>query len=133
MGFGHRVYKNFDPRASVMKEAADEVLAELGIENDPLLEIAKRLEEIALSDEIFHTKETLPQRRLLLRHHSQGHRHPDQHVHGHFCRGRTVGWIAHWNEMIRAATASVGPGSCTRDTQARLDVRSTSAKYRLAI
>jgi citrate synthase len=60
MGFGHRVYKNFDPRAKVMKEAADEVLAELGIEHDPLLEIAKRLEEIALSDEYFIEKKLYP-------------------------------------------------------------------------
>ena len=59
MGFGHRVYKNFDPRAKVMKEAADEVLAELGIE-DELLEIAKRLEEIALKDEYFVQKKLYP-------------------------------------------------------------------------
>ena len=61
MGFGHRVYKNFDPRAKVMKEAADEVLAELGIEDDdPLLAIAKRLEEIALEDEYFIEKKLYP-------------------------------------------------------------------------
>jgi citrate synthase len=60
MGFGHRVYKNFDPRAKVMKESADEVLAELGLENDPLLAIAKRLEEIALEDEYFIEKKLYP-------------------------------------------------------------------------
>ena len=59
MGFGHRVYKNFDPRAKVMKQAADEVLAELGIE-DENLEIAKRLEEIALKDEYFIEKKLYP-------------------------------------------------------------------------
>ena len=56
MGFGHRVYKNFDPRAKVMKETADEVLKELGLENDPLLKIAKRLEKIALEDPYFVEK-----------------------------------------------------------------------------
>ena len=60
MGFGHRVYKNFDPRAKVMKESCDEVLAELGLENDPLLKIAKRLEKIALEDEYFVEKKLYP-------------------------------------------------------------------------
>src|SRR5690554_6293343 len=53
MGFGHRVYKNFDPRAKVMKQTCDEVLAELGMENDPLLKIAMKLEKIATEDEYF--------------------------------------------------------------------------------
>ena len=60
MGFGHRVYKNFDPRATVMKESCDEVLAELGMANDPLLRIAKRLEQIALEDEYFIERKLYP-------------------------------------------------------------------------
>jgi citrate synthase len=60
MGFGHRVYKNFDPRAKVMKLTCDEVLAELGLENDPLLAIAKRLEQIALEDPYFISKKLYP-------------------------------------------------------------------------
>ena len=60
MGFGHRVYRNFDPRAKVMKQTCDEVLAELGIENDPFLKIAKRLEEIALEDEYFVERKLYP-------------------------------------------------------------------------
>ena len=83
MGFGHRVYKNFDPRAKVMKEAADEVLAELGIE-DENLEIAKRLEEIALKDDYFVAKKLYPQRRLLLGHYPEGTRDTDVYVHRHF-------------------------------------------------
>jgi len=87
MGFGHRVYKNFDPRAKVMKQAADEVLAELGIE-DEMLEIAKRLEEIALKDSYFVEKKLYPNvdfySGIILK----------------ALGGRTVGWIAHWNEMI---------------------------------
>src|SRR5690606_35628496 len=60
MGFGHRVYKNFDPRATVMKESCDEVLAELGMANDPLLRITKRLEQIALEDEYFIERKLYP-------------------------------------------------------------------------
>ncbi|MBN4688698.1 citrate/2-methylcitrate synthase, partial [Escherichia coli] len=60
MGFGHRVYKNFDPRAKVMKQTCDEVLSELGLENEPLLAIAKRLEQIALEDPYFISKKLYP-------------------------------------------------------------------------
>ncbi|MBK6737628.1 MAG: citrate (Si)-synthase [Haliea sp.] len=99
MGFGHRVYKNFDPRAKVMKQAADEVLAELGID-DPLLEIAKRLEEIALSDEYFISKKLYPNvdfySGIILK--AMGI--PTSMFTVIFAVGRTVGWIAHWNEMI---------------------------------
>lgn len=100
MGFGHRVYKNFDPRAKVMKESADEVLAELGIENDPLLAIAKRLEEIALEDEYFIEKKLYPNvdfySGIILK--AMGI--PTSMFTVIFAVGRTVGWIAHWHEMI---------------------------------
>jgi citrate synthase len=99
MGFGHRVYKNFDPRAKVMKQAADEVLAELGI-NDPLLEIAKRLEEIALEDAYFVEKKLYPNvdfySGIILK--AMGI--PTSMFTVIFAVGRTVGWIAHWDEMI---------------------------------
>jgi len=100
MGFGHRVYKNFDPRASVMKEAADEVLAELGIEHDPLLEIAKRLEEIALSDEYFIEKKLYPNVDFYSGIILKAIGIPTSMFTVIFAVGRTVGWIAHWNEMI---------------------------------
>ena len=100
MGFGHRVYKNFDPRAKVMKESADEVLAELGIENDPLLAIAKRLEEIALEDDYFIEKKLYPNvdfySGIILK--AMGI--PTSMFTVIFAVGRTVGWIAHWHEMI---------------------------------
>jgi citrate synthase len=60
MGFGHRVYKNFDPRATVMRGICDEVLAELGVEDDPLFRIARKLEKIALEDEYFISKKLYP-------------------------------------------------------------------------
>ena len=99
MGFGHRVYKNFDPRAKVMKETADEVLKELGIEDDPLLKIAKRLETIALEDEYFVEKKLYPNvdfySGIILK--AMGM--PTSMFTVIFAVGRTVGWIAHWHEM----------------------------------
>jgi citrate synthase len=100
MGFGHRVYKNFDPRARVMKEAADEVLAELGIENDPLLAIAKRLEEIALEDDYFISKKLYPNVDFYSGIILKALGIPTSMFTVIFAVGRTVGWIAHWNEMI---------------------------------
>ncbi len=99
MGFGHRVYKNFDPRAKVMKEAADEVLAELGIE-DELLEIAKRLEEIALKDEYFVQKKLYPNVDFYSGIILKALGIPTSMFTVIFAVGRTVGWVAHWNEMI---------------------------------
>jgi citrate synthase len=100
MGFGHRVYKNFDPRAKVMKETADEVLAELGLENDPLLAIAKRLEQIALEDEYFIEKKLYPNvdfySGIILK--AMGI--PTSMFTVIFALGRTPGWVAHWHEMI---------------------------------
>ena len=100
MGFGHRVYKNFDPRAKVMKETADEVLGELGLDNDPMLAIAKRLEQIALEDEYFIEKKLYPNvdfySGIILK--AMGI--PTSMFTVIFALGRTPGWIAHWNEMI---------------------------------
>ncbi len=100
MGFGHRVYKNFDPRAKVMKQTADEVLAELGIQQDPLLDIAKRLEEIALSDPYFIEKKLYPNVDFYSGIILKAIGIPTSMFTVIFAVGRTVGWIAHWNEMI---------------------------------
>ena len=100
MGFGHRVYKNFDPRAKVMKEAADDVLAELGLEEDPLLAIAKRLEEIALEDEYFIERKLYPNVDFYSGIILKAIGIPTSMFTVIFAVGRTVGWIAHWHEMI---------------------------------
>ncbi len=100
MGFGHRVYKNFDPRATVLKQSCDEVLAELGIENDPLLEIAKRLEQIALEDDYFIDKKLYPNVDFYSGIILKAIGIPTSMFTVIFAIGRTVGWIAHWNEMI---------------------------------
>ncbi len=99
MGFGHRVYKNFDPRAKVMKQAADEVLKELGLENDPLLKIAKRLEQIALEDPYFIEKKLYPNVDFYSGIILKALGIPTSMFTVIFALGRTPGWIAHWNEM----------------------------------
>ena len=91
MGFGHRVYKNFDPRAKVMKEAADEVLAELGIQ-DENLEIAKRLEEIALNDPYFIEKKLYPNVDFYSGIILKALGIPTSHVHRNLCRWSN-GWL----------------------------------------
>lgn len=102
MGFGHRVYKNFDPRAKVMKETADEVLAELGIEDDPLLKIAKRLEKIALEDPYFVEKKLYPNVDFYSGIILKALGIPTSMFTVMFAVGRTPGWIAHWHEMHSA-------------------------------
>ena len=84
MGFGHRVYKTYDPRAKIMKKMCDLLLPKLEIE-DPLLDIAKRLEEVALTDPYFIDHNPLPQRRFLLGHRAAGHGNSDGHVHRDVC------------------------------------------------
>ncbi|BFM15830.1 citrate synthase [Maricurvus nonylphenolicus] len=99
MGFGHRVYKNFDPRAKVMKETCDEVLKELGIQ-DPLLDIAMRLEQIALEDEYFIEKKLYPNVDFYSGIIMKAIGIPTDMFTVIFATGRVAGWIAHWNEMI---------------------------------
>ncbi len=81
MGFGHRVYKNYDPRAKIMQKTCHEVLNELGIKDDPLLDVAMELERIALHDEYFIEKKLYPEHRLLFGHHPEGDGLPDHDVH----------------------------------------------------
>jgi citrate synthase len=100
MGFGHRVYKNFDPRARVMKQAADEVLQELGLENDPLLRIAQRLEQIALEDDYFVSRKLYPNVDFYSGIILKAIGIPTSMFTVIFAVGRTIGWVVHWNEMI---------------------------------
>ena len=81
MGFGHRVYKNYDPRAKIMQTTCHDVLAELGIQDDPMLEVARELERIALTDEYFIDKRLYPNIDFLFRHHPQSVGFPNNHVH----------------------------------------------------
>ncbi|MGH1431041.1 MAG: citrate synthase [Neptuniibacter sp.] len=99
MGFGHRVYRNFDPRARVMKKSCDEVLAELGLENDPLLKIAKRLEQIAVEDEYFAARKLYPNVDFYSGIILKAIGIPTNMFTVIFALSRTIGWISHWSEF----------------------------------
>ena len=98
MGFGHRVYKNFDPRAKIIKKAADQVLNDLGI-NDPVLNIAKSIEEKALNDEYFIEKKLYPNVDFYSGIIYRALGIPTEMFTVMFALGRVPGWIAHWREM----------------------------------
>ncbi|MDZ4095493.1 MAG: citrate/2-methylcitrate synthase, partial [Paracoccaceae bacterium] len=108
MGFGHRVYKNFDPRAKVMKESADEVLGLLGIDNNPTLQVAKELERIALEDEYFVSKKLYPNVDFYSGIILDAIGFPTSMFTPIFALSRTVGWIAQWKEMIGDPTQKIG-------------------------
>ncbi len=108
MGFGHRVYKNFDPRAKVMRQTAHEVLGDLGIENDPLLELAMELERIALEDEYFVEKKLYPNVDFYSGIIFRAMGIPTSMFTVLFAVARTVGWVAQWNEMIEDPTQKIG-------------------------
>jgi len=108
MGFGHRVYKNYDPRAKLMRETCYEVLNELGLQDDPLFKLAMALEKIALEDEYFVSRKLYPnvdfysgivQRALGI---------PTALFTGIFALARTVGWVAQWKEMISDPEQKIG-------------------------
>ncbi|MCH8174134.1 MAG: citrate (Si)-synthase [Proteobacteria bacterium] len=100
MGFGHRVYKNFDPRAKVMREICDEVLDELGAEDDPLFRMARKLEKIALEDEYFIERKLYPNVDFYSGIVLKAIGIPTSMFTVIFATGRVPGWISHWNEML---------------------------------
>lgn len=108
MGFGHRVYKNYDPRAEVMRETCHEVLETLGVKDDPLLELAMELEQIALKDPYFVEKKLYPNvdfySGIILK--AMGF--PTSMFTVLFAVSRTIGWISHWKEMIQEPTQKIG-------------------------
>ena len=108
MGFGHRVYKNFDPRATVMKESADEVLELMGIENNETLLVAKALEKIALEDPYFIDKKLYPNVDFYSGIILDAMGFPTSMFTPIFAMSRTVGWIAQWKEMIADPKLKIG-------------------------
>ena len=108
MGFGHRVYKNFDPRAKVMKESADEVLGLLGIDNNPTLQVAKELERIALEDDYFIEKKLYPNVDFYSGIILDAMGFPTSMFTPIFALARTVGWISQWKEMIEDPELKIG-------------------------
>jgi citrate synthase len=122
MGFGHRVYKNHDPRAKLMRETCHEVLNELGLQDDPLFKLALKLEQIALEDEYFIEKKLYPnvdfysgivQRAIGI---------PTSLFTAIFALARTVGWIAQWSEMISDPDQKIGRPRQLYQGQAHRDV-----------
>jgi citrate synthase len=107
MGFGHRVYKNYDPRARLVKETADQVLADLGV-NDPLLDIAKELEGIALEDEYFKERKLYPNVDFYTGVIYKAMGFPTRMFTVLFALGRLPGWIAHWREMNSDPQTKIG-------------------------
>ena len=108
MGFGHRVYKNYDPRAKVMQQTCHEVLDELGIRNDPLLQVAMELERIALSDPYFVEKKLYPNIDFYSGITLKAMGFPTTMFTVLFALARTVGWIAQWKEMIEDPSQKIG-------------------------
>ncbi len=108
MGFGHRVYKNFDPRATVMKQSADEVLELLGIENNPVLQVAKELEKQALEDPYFSEKKLFPNVDFYSGIILEAMGFPTSMFTPIFALSRTVGWISQWKEMIADPQNKIG-------------------------
>lgn len=121
MGFGHRVYKNYDPRARIMQKTCHEVLGELGIKDDPLLEVAIELERIALSDEYFIEKKLYPNIDFYSGITLRALGFPTTMFTVLFALARTVGWIAQWKEMVEDPSQKIGrprqiyTGATTRD------------------
>jgi len=123
MGFGHRVYKNFDPRAKLMRETCHEVLAELGLQDDPLFKLAMALEKIALEDEYFVSRKLYPNVDFYSGIVQSALGIPVSLFTGIFAMARTIGWIAQWNEMISDPEQKIGRprqlfiGSTTRSVK----------------
>jgi citrate synthase len=107
MGFGHRVYKNYDPRAKIVKQQADDILKKLGV-TDPLLDIAKKLEEKALADDYFVERKLYPNVDFYTGVIYRAMGFPTKMFTVLFALGRLPGWIAHWREMINDPTTKIG-------------------------
>ena len=108
MGFGHRVYKNFDPRAKVMKQSADEVLDLLGVENNPILAVAKEVEKQALADDYFVDRKLFPNVDFYSGIILEAMGFPTSMFTPIFAVSRTVGWVSQWKEMIEDPAMKIG-------------------------
>jgi citrate synthase len=108
MGFGHRVYKNYDPRAKIMQQTAHEVLSELGIKDDPLLDVARELERVALNDKYFIDRKLYPNVDFYSGITLRALGFPTSMFTVLFALARTVGWISQWKEMIEDPSQRIG-------------------------
>jgi len=123
MGFGHRVYKNYDPRAKLMRETCYEVLGELGLQNDPLFALSMKLEQIALEDDYFVSRKLYPNVDFYSGIVQKALGIPTSMFTCIFALARTVGWIAQWNEMISDPDQKIGRPRQLFVGQTRRDVK----------
>lgn len=135
MGFGHRVYKNYDPRAKIMQKTCHEVLGELGIKDDPLLDVAMELEKIALTDEYFIEKKLYPNIDFYSGITLKALGFPTEMFTVLFALARTVGWVAQWKEMIEDPQQKIGrPRQLYTGAPSGITCRSQSAsKHQIVI
>ena len=132
MGFGHRVYKNYDPRARIVKEQADKILGKLGGDDD-LLDIAKALEEVALTDDYFIERKLYPNVDFYTGVIYRAIGFPTRMFTVLFAIGRLPGWIAHWREMMTSPAArSAGHARSTPATPSATTRRCAAANRRRA-
>ena len=108
MGFGHRVYRNMDPRAAIMRQTCHQVLDELGLNDDPMFKLALKLEQIALEDEYFVSKQLYPNVDFYSGIVMRAMGIPNSMFTAIFALARTAGWIAQWNEMVSDPEAKIG-------------------------
>ncbi|MEL6219610.1 MAG: citrate synthase [Pseudomonadota bacterium] len=128
MGFGHRVYKNYDPRAKVMQQTAKEVLELVGVENDPTLQVAQELERIALEDEYFVEKKLYPNVDFYSGIVLNAMGFPTSMFTAIFALSRTVGWIAQWKEMVEDPVQRIGRPRQLYSGSARRDYTDVSSR-----
>jgi len=123
MGFGHRVYKNYDPRAKLMQETCREVLGELGLQDDPIFKLAMALEKIALEDDYFVSRKLYPNVDFYSGVVQKAMGIPTSMFTCIFALARTVGWIAQWNEMIGETDQKIGRPRQLYTGSPRRDIR----------
>ena len=127
MGFGHRVYKNYDPRAKIIQKACHDVLEELGIKGDPLLDLAMELEKIALNDKYFVDRKLYPNvdfySGIILK--AMGF--PTSMFTALFAVSRTVGWVSQWKEMMEDPAAAHRPSAADLHRRATARLRAGRA------
>ncbi len=128
MGFGHRVYKNYDPRAKLMQETCREVLGELGLEDDPIFKLAMALEKIALEDDYFVSRKLYPNVDFYSGVVQKAMGIPTSMFTCIFALARTVGWIAQWNEMIGEEDQKIGRPRQLYTGHARRDMPAQPAR-----
>jgi citrate synthase len=108
MGFGHRIYRNMDPRASIMRETCHQVLNELGLNDDPMFKLAMELEKIALEDEYFVSRRLYPNVDFYSGIVMRAMGIPNSMFTAIFALARTAGWVAQWSEMISDPEGKIG-------------------------